>query len=173
VRIIYLIRIIDMNEREELIEQLVVGMKNIAHTIATQGTSLWVGVELTVPQIKILFLLYGNDGLPMKQLAEGLGTSVTAITGIVDRLVERGLVHRKAHPGDRRMVIASLTERGRDTALGFEESRQKWIGALFARLSTEKLRAIALAYDYLNEAIDAESGELQAPPELLTRWAVR
>jgi DNA-binding MarR family transcriptional regulator len=34
------------------------------------------------------------------------------ITGIVDRLTERGLVERRAAPGDRRVKLVALTEEG-------------------------------------------------------------
>ncbi|NTW28953.1 MAG: MarR family transcriptional regulator [Coriobacteriia bacterium] len=49
----------------------------------------------------------------MSDLAEGTCTSQASLTGIIDRMEERGLVERVRPAGDRRVVEVSLTEAGR------------------------------------------------------------
>ena len=53
------------------------------------------------------------------QVVEGLKAAAPMlqnanITLVIDNLEKRGLVHRQRHPEDRRMVVVSLTEAGRE-----------------------------------------------------------
>ncbi len=50
----------------------------------------------------------------MGELAERAGTSQASLTGIVDRLEERGLIERTRSLDDRRVVEVNLTESGRE-----------------------------------------------------------
>jgi DNA-binding MarR family transcriptional regulator len=49
---------------------------------------------------------------PMGELAELLRCDSSNVTGIVDRLEERGLVERRGAPHDRRLKMVAVTERG-------------------------------------------------------------
>jgi DNA-binding MarR family transcriptional regulator len=49
----------------------------------------------------------------MSELAEITRTSSANITGIVDRLAERGIIERTRSESDRRVVDVALTEKGR------------------------------------------------------------
>jgi DNA-binding MarR family transcriptional regulator len=50
--------------------------------------------------------------MPMRDLAGVLHCDSSNVTGIVDRLEERGLVRREAAPGDRRVKMVAVTEEG-------------------------------------------------------------
>lgn len=50
----------------------------------------------------------------MRELAEELGVTVPTTTGLVDRLAREGLVERRPHPTDRRVVLVLPTAEGRD-----------------------------------------------------------
>ena len=51
--------------------------------------------------------------LRMGELAERLGTSPSATTRLVDRLVARGWIQRNAPPENRRTIVVSITGDGR------------------------------------------------------------
>ncbi len=79
---------------------------------------------LTISQALVLLALDRAParGAPMRILAEELGVSVPTTTGLVDRLVREGLVERRAHPQDRRIVLVRLTSDGSEVirhVLGF------------------------------------------------------
>src|SRR4051812_45515127 len=76
----------------------------------------WLDVDLTMSQVKVLFVLFSDGGASMGQLAASLGVTLPTVTGIVDRLVEHGMVQREENPHDRRLVVCRLTETGTDTA---------------------------------------------------------
>ena len=67
---------------------------------------------LSFPQAHALKVLRPGHPIPMRELAEGLHCDPSNITGIVDRLGDRGLVERGSAPGDRRVKTLMLTEEG-------------------------------------------------------------
>jgi MarR family transcriptional regulator, organic hydroperoxide resistance regulator len=68
--------------------------------------------ELSPPQSIVLRLL--DEPRPMGELAQSMHCDNSNMTGIVDRLEERGLVERTQAEGDRRVRLIALTERGRE-----------------------------------------------------------
>jgi DNA-binding MarR family transcriptional regulator len=73
---------------------------------------LWREFDLMPPQQMVLGLL--DEPKPMGELALHMHCDSSNITGIVDRLEERGLVERGAAVGDRRVKLVALTDSGRE-----------------------------------------------------------
>ncbi len=73
---------------------------------------------LTFARYEILMLLsFSRVGsMPMKRVGSRLQVHPTSVTSAVDRLEAQGFVERQAHPSDRRAVLASITQSGRDIA---------------------------------------------------------
>jgi DNA-binding MarR family transcriptional regulator len=69
-------------------------------------------MDFTMPQLKVMFLLFLNGPMRMSDLAADLGVTLATSTGLIDRLVERELVARESDPGDRRVVRCRLSESG-------------------------------------------------------------
>jgi len=68
--------------------------------------------ELSPMQAHVLRLLEPGQPLPMRSLARKLCCDASNVTGIVDRLEERGLVQRIAAPADRRVRMLVVTDDG-------------------------------------------------------------
>jgi DNA-binding MarR family transcriptional regulator len=64
------------------------------------------------PQQMIALRMLGSGPRKMSDLANALFCDNSNVTGIVDRLEERGLVRREAAEGDRRVKLLVLTEEG-------------------------------------------------------------
>ena len=64
------------------------------------------------PQQMIALRMLGAGPRKMSDLAHALFCDNSNVTGIVDRLEERGLVRREAAEGDRRVKLLVLTEEG-------------------------------------------------------------
>jgi DNA-binding MarR family transcriptional regulator len=67
---------------------------------------------LSPPQATALLRLDPEGGMPMRRLACALHCDSSNVTGIVDRLEERGLVERRPDPADRRVKLLLLTDAG-------------------------------------------------------------
>jgi DNA-binding MarR family transcriptional regulator len=64
------------------------------------------------PQQVIALRILGGGPRKMSDLADALFCDNSNVTGIIDRLEERGLVRREAAEGDRRVKLLVLTEEG-------------------------------------------------------------
>jgi MarR family transcriptional regulator, organic hydroperoxide resistance regulator len=72
--------------------------------------------DLSAPQAKALHYVVEAGPVPMRDLACCLRCDASNVTGIVDRLEQRGLVERQAAPTDRRVKSLVATPRGAELA---------------------------------------------------------
>lgn len=68
--------------------------------------------DLTPAQAQLLVFLNPDRPLPMSELANRLGCDASNVTGLVDRLEERGLLERRADAEDRRVKMIAVTSSG-------------------------------------------------------------
>lgn len=68
--------------------------------------------SITLPQADVIFTLGNSEGLVFKDIGERTLTTKGTLTGIVDRLEQKGLVKRSACPQDKRRMYVSLTNKG-------------------------------------------------------------
>jgi len=73
----------------------------------------WMELSLSVAQLKSLFFISKEGSTNFKKLAQALRVTPSNVTGIVDHLVEEGLVSRQENPEDRRMLMLQLLIRAR------------------------------------------------------------
>ncbi|WP_375385031.1 MarR family winged helix-turn-helix transcriptional regulator [uncultured Microbacterium sp.] len=66
---------------------------------------------LSASELRALFYIGEHVSVTPKQLAEHMHVTTAAVTFISRRLVERDLLHRVDHPGDRRSIFLELTPR--------------------------------------------------------------
>jgi len=70
--------------------------------------------NLTGPQRSVMQALAHADGLSLKELSSRVGLSHSTVSGIVDRLEERGLAVRRPDPADGRATIIMVSETVRE-----------------------------------------------------------
>ena len=73
------------------------------------------GFDLTPVQYAALATINANPAIDQITLAGLIAYDRTTITGVVDRLVQKSLVERRASPRDRRARELEITEEGRRT----------------------------------------------------------
>lgn len=112
----------------------------------------WSEDGLTMPQIRLLWVLRDTDGLPVGALAEHLGVNPSTITGHVDRLVRQGLVRREEDGADRRIVRNFLTEDGQATVAAQRHVAGVFLLNILKRLDEGQLTRLETALGDLNAA---------------------
>ena len=89
----------------------------------------------TLPRFDVMSALARADGgLRMTELSSALRVSGGNVTGIVDRLVQSGLVERRAVQGDRRAQLICLTPAGRETFEAHARIHERWVDELLQQL---------------------------------------
>ena len=106
-------------------------------------------------QLHVLFVLVTEGTMPMSHLADSLGVSLPNVTGIVDRMVERGYVERGRDAEDRRVVTISATDAGRSEVEEIDMIRRRAIARVLNRLSPEQQRRALRTFTELRVAAEA------------------
>lgn len=99
-------------ESTSLEQSIVRSLRRIIRAVGLYSRELLRRRNLTTSQLATLRQLGRYGPLPAGRLARGIAVSQATITGVVDRLEERGLVTRSRDSRDRRRVVVDLTEAG-------------------------------------------------------------
>jgi DNA-binding MarR family transcriptional regulator len=114
---------------------------------------------LTPPQFITLCSLAqsAEKSSRMGPLAAAAFQSAASMTGIVDRLLERGLVRREQDPQDRRSVVVVLTEEGERLLREIREERRRDMVHLLRRLPAEDQAQLSGILERLLEGLEEEN----------------
>jgi DNA-binding MarR family transcriptional regulator len=91
--------------------------------------------SLTLTQLSALSSLFTAGAMTPRELADSERVQPPSMTRIVAALEEQGLVHRTAHPTDRRQVILAPTEAGAALIKENRRIREAWLAKQLARLT--------------------------------------
>ena len=94
-------------------QRLVRGLRHIAHLLYIHSRLLVRRCGLTVPQFLVLDALVRGGEQSAGSLARSVSLSPATISGILNRLEERGLVERTRSRADRRWVLIRPTDETR------------------------------------------------------------
>jgi len=122
----------------------------------------WLSLDLTMPQLKVVLLLFTNGPERMGTIASALGVSLATATGVVDRLVEKDMVTREGDPNDRRIVLIRLSDKGEKIITGLWQLARVNTEALLKALDQRKLQLLNEALSALLEAGEVVKRELQS-----------
>lgn len=135
-------------DRAEQVQRLIEIMERMNRQIGSRLPEEWPDAELTMPQLRTLVLL-SNGPLRMSDIAAQTGSSHSATTAMIDRLVEKGLVHRTHDSKDRRVVICELTPAGTRTINQIWRIHQDRIERIVATLTDQDLATVLRAMEIL------------------------
>jgi DNA-binding MarR family transcriptional regulator len=117
--------------------------------------------QISVPQLNCLLALYENGPHPPSQIAKLILVKSSTVTGIIDRLEQKGLVERKRSSSDRRVIIIELTEAGRMLAKDAPPPIQQKIMDGLKNLSNAELRKIAASLKVLTRMLDVHDLDVE------------
>ena len=101
-----------MTERDRLLADIsVLEIKSFALTLPEETSSL-LDYDLTLQQLRVFAFILTRERLAISEVAEALGIRPNVATGIIQRLVDRGLIERREDPVDRRRRRLTVTDRG-------------------------------------------------------------
>ena len=96
----------------------------------------WSG--LTAGQPKVLDYLGRHDGSVQKYIAAGCQIDPATLTGLLNRMEEKGLIRRCNEDGNRRSLHVYLTEQGWDKQREVRQTMERQSEAVQAGLSEEQ-----------------------------------
>ena len=122
-------------------------------------TEIWHAAELTLAQVRVMRRL-AKQAQSLGQLGIELALAPPSMTRLVDRLEERGLIRRERDVDDRRKVVATLTEAGKQLL-----SAIPFLDGTAIRVAVERMKPldrdrIAAALGEFNTAVREVENEL-------------
>ena len=95
---------------------ILAALRRISQAIDVWSRHLWRDYGLTAPQLATLREILAGENVSPVALAAALHLSQPTVTGILNRLEQRGLIERQRSTTDRRSVVAAATKRGKELA---------------------------------------------------------
>lgn len=138
------------SEQLPLRDQLSQDIARVTWGGARQFAAALAPFGLTLQQYFTLVAINGASECTMGMLAGQTHHSLGTMTGIVDRLVRQGLVARRSHATDRRIVLVQLTASGMETLAHVENMRQEQLDSALLKMGEPQARnLIRLLGQYL------------------------
>jgi DNA-binding MarR family transcriptional regulator len=129
-----------------------ISVSRLARRLRAERTVPGLGEpELSDTQLAALAILDRHGAMTPGELAEREKVQPPSMTRVITALEEGRLVTRAAHPSDRRQVLLSPTESGRDLVRKARHRRDAWLAARLAALAPEERAALRAAAPVLEK----------------------
>ena len=99
-------------DRRTLEEHTATRYDELMACVASSHAPEFATVDVTMAQMKALYLVASRGSLHISALADLLGVTLSTGSGLADRLVDQGLMERRHDEADRRHVIVRVTDAG-------------------------------------------------------------
>ena len=149
-------------EKDELVDRAMALFKKLGHLQMRYALEPWRKLDVPLAQLKSLFLINVSGSLTVRNLAQKLGVTPGDVTSIVDRLVGQGLLQRADDPGDRRLVLLHLTEKGRKLITDIHLANMGRMHDTLGRMAREDIEALCRGMGSLVAVVEADSRDLPA-----------
>jgi DNA-binding MarR family transcriptional regulator len=148
---------------ESTVKSIVWTLRRISQIIYLDSRKIAKQYGLTAAQASVIKTLNGSSGThSSSSLSRELGVTPPNITGIIDRLEEKGLVEKQKKEGDRRTWKLELTEKGRDLAKSLPNITELKLLHGLKDLSHTEVYGIYSGLSTISEVIGSEFFEKEA-----------
>jgi DNA-binding MarR family transcriptional regulator len=111
------------------------------------------GTETVLSDIQLAALaaLARHDSMTPGELAEHEKVQPPSMTRVIAVLEERGLVKREPHATDRRQVVLTVTDEGRDVVQRVRRRREAWLAQRLQELTPDERQILRAAAPILEK----------------------
>ncbi|WP_246478711.1 MarR family winged helix-turn-helix transcriptional regulator [Kaustia mangrovi] len=120
--------------------------------------------DVTLPRFDLMAQLEkAPDGLTLSEVSKRMMVSSGNVTGLVERLVNDGLIERRTAPNDRRATYVRLTARGHESFAEMAGEHGDWIGEVFEGLSDGQIDELMALLETLKASVRQGAEREQTP----------
>ncbi len=116
--------------------------------------------QVSAPQLNCLVALYENGSLSPSQIAKLIVVKSSTVTGVIDRLEQKGLVTRVRKSSDRRVITIELTEAGGKLVEKAPPPLHHKIVAGLKKLSRDEITNVVESLNVLTGMLDIQDLEV-------------
>jgi MarR family transcriptional regulator, organic hydroperoxide resistance regulator len=146
--------------KTEVIDEIIRLQRRLGRIVVPRAIETWRELDVPLAQLKSLIIIASKRETNFSALAEELGVTRGNVTGIINRLVDQGLVSRKPSVDDRRTVWLHLTDKGRDLIIDLLESQVSHMTQILEYMSPENLESLSQGLEGLVEVMEKHYQEL-------------
>ena len=137
-------------------DAVLINLRRIIQSIDLHSRDLVKRFGLTVPQLMILHEINSVQDISASDLARAVSLSQATVTGVLERLENRGLIARKRSESDRRRVHVRATDAGRATLDAAPPLMQESFTRQFSLLEAWEQHMILAAVERIAVMMDAK-----------------
>ncbi len=90
-------------------------------------------------QGRILYVLWQEERISLKELADRTGLAPTTLTSMIDRMEQAGLVYRIPDKADRRKTLLALTDKARELQTAYTKISEQMTEIFYGKFSEEEI----------------------------------
>lgn len=121
-----------------LATSLRISVSRLARRMRAERVAQGLQPELSDTQLAALAALEKHTAMTPGELADHEKVQPPSITRVIASLEERGLIRRMQHPSDRRQVVLTVTEQGRDFVRQVRQLREAWLARRLEDLTPDE-----------------------------------
>jgi mobile rSAM pair MarR family regulator len=91
-------------------------------------------------QGRILYVLWQEDGVPIKTIAERCGLAITTLTTMLERMEKSGLIIRQQDSGDKRKILIFLTDKAKALKEDYDAVSDRMSAIFYQGFTEEEIR---------------------------------
>ena len=143
--------------RREELDELLSGTFNSILRIEERSLDNRLTHGLTITEVHTIVAVGLHERNPMNVVAARLGVTLATLTTAVAELVRKGFIERSRFEDDRRVVLVSLTKKGRQVLRAHNLFHHQMIDEALADLTEEEERVLAEALAKVRAFFDARA----------------
>lgn len=153
-------------EKSETIKKISGLQRELAKTMRRHAFKHWMTLSMSISQVKTLLCIIENGKISSKKLADMLDVTPANITGIIDRLIEQGLVRRVESSQDRRVVFLEVTPAGKKLVENLEQHFSERSSKMLSAMSENNLEHLYLGLSAFQKVVNSQvqDGEVSGSP---------
>ncbi len=145
--------------RQDNVEKILKLADKLFRTLFASVPRELLELDFTMPQLKIVFMLYIAGPMRMSDIASDLRVTLATATGLVDRLVDNDMIVRESQPDDRRVVLCRLSGTGHKTVSRIWESARNNVQSLLEKMDNDTLDKLTGVLQTMLVSAEAIAGQ--------------
>jgi len=155
---------VDKNLEKTTIQELIDRYVSVSFKVHKKAEALikgQIGDDLTNDQHYILRYISQSKECTSSELADAFEVNKSAITAIINRMTERGLIERTRDQSDRRVVYLTLTEEGHTLYQSCQEKIEQLVQSIITKFEEQEIKNFIETYEKLAFILENKKEEME------------
>jgi len=138
--------------------EILVKLRKIIRSINLESKKIQKDFGISIPQLLVLQFLSGQEDYKAtgKEIKTYINLNASTVSGIVQRLEDKGLVARLSNPADKRAMFVTLTAKGAELLKTSPTTLQEKMSKRLQNLSGKQIEELNSSIEILTRLLDAE-----------------